>query len=47
MNSPDVLHWKKVMLEEINALLKNRTWDSDCVSEVIHELVMEMSIVVE
>jgi hypothetical protein len=27
MNSPDVLHWKKAMLEEINALLKNGTWE--------------------
>jgi hypothetical protein len=27
MNSPDVLHWKKAMLEEINALLQNGTWE--------------------
>jgi len=27
MNSPDVLHWKKAMLEEINALIQNGTWD--------------------
>jgi hypothetical protein len=27
MNSPDVVHWKMAMLEEINALLQNGTWD--------------------
>src|SRR5882762_2597585 len=27
MNSQDVLHWKKAMLDEINALLKNGTWN--------------------
>jgi hypothetical protein len=27
MNSPDMLHWKKAMLEEINALLQNGTWE--------------------
>jgi hypothetical protein len=27
MNSPDVLHWKKAVLEEINALLQNETWE--------------------
>jgi hypothetical protein len=27
MNSPDVVHWKKAMLEGINAHLKNGTWN--------------------
>jgi len=27
MNSPDVLHWKQTMLDEINALVSNGTWD--------------------
>ena len=27
MNSPDVLHWKQAMLDEINALIKNDTWE--------------------
>src|ERR1700685_2215298 len=27
MNSPDVLHWKKAMLQEINALIQNGTWE--------------------
>jgi transposase InsO family protein len=27
MNSPDVFHWKQAMLDEINALIKNGTWE--------------------
>ena len=27
MNSPDILHWKQAMLDEINALVSNGTWD--------------------